>query len=229
MKTIILLDYDNLKEAAQKLDVELDVNGLIDFAKSIHEDSEKQTVYAYININERLPHVKDQIADDLARCGCIVRSVVGDNYGINFIANSTQDMMMDALRSMYENETTNVIIISNSHKLLNLVTLLREKDITVETVFYGSQVDYDLAVGSTGFINLEEFIEDDDDHGNMGGEEEQEAEAENSESEEQNNEEDDYQEKSVFDAFFEDEEIIIPPVEAVDASEIKEVNDKGEN
>ena len=164
MKTTILLDYDCLNEAAQKLDVELEVNDFLTFLKCIHEESDVQTAYAYIGINEKLPHAKDKISDELTRAGYIVRKVKGNNYGINFVSDSSQAITLDVLRSVYENETSNVILVSNSHKLENLVTLLREKDIIVETVFYGSLVDYDLAVKSTGFINLDDFIIDDEDY-----------------------------------------------------------------
>lgn len=162
MKTVILLDFDCLNEAVQKLDVELDANDFLAFLKSIHEDSDVQTAYAYVGINEKLPHVKDKIIDELTRAGYIVRKVLGDNYGINFVSDCSQAITLDALRSIYENEATNVVLVSNSHKLENLVTLLREKDVMVDTVFYGSLVDYDLAVKSTGFINLEDFISDDE-------------------------------------------------------------------
>lgn len=163
MKTVILLDFDGLNDAVEKLDIELDVNEFLTFLKSIHEESDIQTAYAYVGINEKLPHVKDKIVDELTCAGYIVRKVIGDNYGINFIVDCSQAITLDALRSVYENKATNFILVSNSHKLENLVTLLREKDVSVETVFYGSFVDYDLAVKSTGFINLDEFISDDED------------------------------------------------------------------
>lgn len=161
MKTIILLDYDSLNASAQKLEVEINSGEFLSFLKSIHEESEIQTAYAYVGINEKLPHVKDKTIDELIRNGYIVRKITGDNYGINFVSDCSQAITFDALRSVYENEATNVILVSSSHKLENLVMLLREKDISVETVFYGSFVDYDLAVKSTGFINLEDFICDD--------------------------------------------------------------------
>lgn len=162
MKTIILLDYDALMEAVKQIDVELEMKDFIDFLKSIHDESSIQTSYAYVGINEKLPHIKDKIIDELTRCGYIVRKVIGDNYGINFVSDCSQAITLDVLRAVYENNATNVILVSNSHKLENLVTLLREKDIIVETVFYGSLVDYDLAVKSTGFINLEAFISDEE-------------------------------------------------------------------
>ena len=162
MKTIILLDYDSIKDATTKLDVELNYKDFLDFLKSIHEESDIQTAYAYVSINKKIPHANDKLVDELTRSGYIVRKVVGDNYGINFIADCSQAITLDALRSVYENEATNIILVSNSHKLENLVLLLREKDITVETVFYGTLVDYDLAINSTGFINLDDFINDDE-------------------------------------------------------------------
>lgn len=162
MKTVILFDYDAYKEAADKLDVEVNVEQLTEILKSINEESEHQSTYAYVGINEKLPHVKDRTVDTLQRAGYIVRSVVGQNFGMSFISDTTQAITLDALRCVYENSSTHVVLVSNSHRLENLVLALREKDVTVETVFFGSQVDYDLAVSSTGFIDLESFITSDD-------------------------------------------------------------------
>ena len=65
------------------------------------------------------------------------------------------------MKSVYENGTTNILFVANSNKLSNLATLLKEKGVTVETIFYGSLVDYELAVKSEGFIDLENFVSDD--------------------------------------------------------------------
>lgn len=164
MKTIILLDFDSLNEAVQKLDVEINSNEFLRFLKTIHEESEIQTAYAYVGIDEKLPHAKDKVIDELTRNGYIVRKVNGENFGMNFISDCSQAITLDALRCFYENNATNIIIVSKSNKLVNLVTVLREKDVSVETIFYGSLVDYELAVKSTGFINLDDFITDDEEN-----------------------------------------------------------------
>lgn len=163
MKTIILLDFEKLNVALTELDIELNQKEFLDFLKSIYEESEVQTAYAYVGINDKLPHTKDKIVDDLLRTGYIVREIKGENYGLNFISDCSQAITLDAMRSVYENKATNVIIVSNSNRLENLVTVLREKDIVVENVFYGVKADYDLAIKSTGFIDLDNFISDDED------------------------------------------------------------------
>ena len=163
MKTVILLDFDRLEETIKELDLRLDMGEFLNLLKTIHEDSEIQTAYAYVCINEKLPHIKDRIIDELTRAGYIVRTIMGDNYGVNFISDCSQAITLDALRCAYENKASNVVLVSNSRKLQGLVTLLREKDVTVENVFFGSFADYDLAIKSTGFIDLDEFISDDPD------------------------------------------------------------------
>lgn len=161
MKTVILLDYGCLEEAAKQLDVEIDIKEFLRFLAQLHPESEIQTPYAYVDVDERMPHIKDKITDELTRAGFLVREVIGQNLGINFISNCNQIITLDAMRAVYENSATNIILVSNSALLTNLVTILREKDVFVETVFYGSLVDYDLAIKSSGFIDLDNFIFDD--------------------------------------------------------------------
>lgn len=162
MKTLIILDLDLLNKSIEELDVSLDYGEFLVFLKSLHEESRVQTAYAYTGINFKSPHLKDKMIDDLWKKGFIVRKVKGENYGINFISDSTSAIILDVLRHVYENNVTNVVIVSNSNKLIDLVVLLREKDVYVETVYYGSKCDYDLAVKSNGFIDLDEFIGDED-------------------------------------------------------------------
>lgn len=158
MKTTILIDYDGLEKAQHDLNVETSIEELTDFLKQIHEESEYQNVYTYVGINKKVPHAKDKTIDELWRANCIVRKVVGDNIGTNFVADASQAMTLDIMRSVYECGVTNIILVTNTDKLNDLVLLLKEKGITVETVFFGSVVDYDLAVKSQGFIDLEQFI-----------------------------------------------------------------------
>lgn len=163
MKTVIILDYDKFKKESNALDVDLDSQDFLTYLKSIHSDSSNQTAYAYVTINPKLPHEKDRIIDKLWRDGYIVREVKGENFGINFIADSSQYITLDIMREVYENEINNVVLVSNSNKLSNIAVLLREKNVLVENVFYSSSADYDLAIKSNGFIDLEEFIKDEDD------------------------------------------------------------------
>lgn len=158
MKTIILVDYDNLKEAAKKLNLIFEPEDMYNVFTSYHSESEINTLYAYVGINEKMPFVKDKDIDNLLRSKFIVRKVVGDTYGIHFISDCSQAITLDALRTVYENNATHVMIVSNSKKLVDLATILREKDIVVENVFFGSFANYDLAVHSSGFIDLEDII-----------------------------------------------------------------------
>lgn len=161
MKTTILIDYDCLEKAGKELGIDIDIVEMIEFLKELHPESEFQNVYAYVGINKKIPHAKDKTVDDLWRAKCIVRTFEGDNLGTNFVSDSSQAITLDAMKSVYENGTTNILFVANSNKLSNLATLLKEKGVTVETIFYGSLVDYELAVKSEGFIDLENFVSDD--------------------------------------------------------------------
>lgn len=163
MKTIILLDVNAIEEAFNDLDIEFDLEGLTGFLSSLHESGETTTLYAYVGVNPKLPHASDKLIDRLLKAGYIVREVQGDNFGMYFVSDRTQAITFDALRCTYENEATNVVLISNSPKLESLVSWLREKDVFVETVFLGSKMDYKLAVKSNGFIDLESLVRGEED------------------------------------------------------------------
>ena len=162
MKTIIILDYSQLKNAFNNLDVNFEPEEFLTFLKSLHNNSDTQTAYIYVTINPKLPHENDRIIDKLWQSGYIVREVKGEIIGINFIADSTQYITLDIMREVYENKVDNVILVSNSNKLSNLAVLLRGKNVLVENVFFSSEGDYDLAVKSNKFIDLENFIKDDE-------------------------------------------------------------------
>ncbi len=168
-RTVILLDYDKFVEAKALLGIdELNLAGFLAGLNELHSDSQTQTVYAYVGIDEKQLHRKDPVIDELWRNGCVVRTVRGEHYGVHFVADCSQSIAMDALRSVYENGVTTVALVSNSRSLENLVVALREKDVWVETFFFGSLMDYDLAVKSSRFIDLEPFIKDEDETGEDG-------------------------------------------------------------
>lgn len=162
MKTTILIDYDCLKKAGRELGIEINIADMIEFLKELHPESEFQNIYAYVGINKKVPHAKDKIIDELWRAKCIVRTYEGENLGTNFVSDSSQAITLDAMKSVYENGTTNIVFVANSNKLSDLAVLLKEKGIMVETIFYGSLIDYDLAIKSEGFIDLENFVANDE-------------------------------------------------------------------
>lgn len=160
-KGILLLDYDSFKEASNNLDIELDCASTKEFIENLNSDT-SMTSYAYLGINPKLEHVRDKEIDSLWKDKFIVRAVKMVEHGIHMFNDVTQAMTLDVMKCVYENNVKKVVIISNSERLIDLVVLLREKNVNVDVVHYGRYTNYELSIKANGFIDLEAFIRDEE-------------------------------------------------------------------
>ena len=158
-KGILLLDYDNFKEACDIADVELDCEGIREFVESLNKGV-SFTSYVYLGVNPKKEHIRDREIDSLWKDKFIVRTVKMVGQGIYMFSDVSQAITLDALRCVYENNVNKVVIVSNGERLADLVVLLREKGVNVDVVYFGSLNNYDLSVKASGFVDLESFISD---------------------------------------------------------------------
>ena len=111
-------------------------------------------------IDPRQEHAMDETINELWQAGYIVQSKVGTIAGETYKCDFDVEMTLDISRIAYTNAPDIVVIVSGDSDFVPIVLDLRGRGIRVEVAAFGVAMSRQLALKSSGFINLDALLGD---------------------------------------------------------------------
>lgn len=161
MKVAVFLDYANINASSRQRNCNVDYGALLDYLATEDEGRTLQVAYAYVPIAPRQEHAMDATINELWQKGYIVKSKVGTIAGDTYKCDFDVEMTLDISRIAYVNAPDVVVIVSGDSDFIPIVLDLRERGIRVEVAAFEFAMSRQLALKSSGFINLDALEESD--------------------------------------------------------------------
>lgn len=161
MKVAVFLDYANINASSRQRNCNVDYGALLDYLATEDEGRTLQVAYAYVPINPRQEHAMDATINELWQKGYIVKSKVGTIAGDTYKCDFDVEMTLDISRIAYVNAPDVVVLVSGDSDFIPIVLDLRERGIRVEVAAFEFAMSRQLALKSSGFINLDALEESD--------------------------------------------------------------------
>jgi len=158
MKVAVFLDYANIEASSRQLNCSVDYGALLDYLADEEEGRTLQAAYAYVPIDPRQEHARDGIINELWQNGYIVKSKVGSIAGDSYKCDFDVEMTLDISRMAYGNAPDTIVIVSGDNDFIPIVLDMRGRGIRVEVAAFGAAMSGQLALKSSGFINLDAII-----------------------------------------------------------------------
>ncbi len=159
MKVAVFLDYANVNASSRQMNCDIDYGALLNYLADEAEERTLQAAYAYVPIDPRQEHVMDAKIDELWQAGYIVKSKVGTIAGDSYKCNFDVEMTMDISRIAYVNAPDIVVLVSGDSDFTPIVLELRGRGIRVEVAAFQTAMSRQLALKSSGFINLDALVD----------------------------------------------------------------------
>ena len=161
MKVAVFLDYANINASSRQRNFNVDYGALLDYLATEDEGRTLQVAYAYVPINPRQEHAMDATINEFWQKGYIVKSKVGTIAGDSYKCDFDVEMTLDISRIAYVNAPDVVVIVSGDSDFIPIVLDLRERGIRVDVAAFEFAMSHQLALKSSGFINLDALEESD--------------------------------------------------------------------
>ena len=161
MKVAVFLDYANIDASSRQRNCNVDYEALLNYLADEDEGRTLQVAYAYLPIDPRQEHANDATINELWQKGYIVKSKVGTIAGETYKCDFDVEMTLDISRIAYVNTPDVVVLVSGDSDFIPIVLDLRERGIRVEVAAFEISMSRQLALKSSGFINLDALVESD--------------------------------------------------------------------
>ena len=158
MKIAVFLDYANVNAAANYLNYHVNYGELLNYLAEETEQRILQVAYAYVPIDPRQEHAMDAKIEDLWQKGYIVKSKVGGFAGESYKCDFDVEITMDISRVVYESSPDVVVLVSGDKDFIPVVLEMRGKGVRVEVAAFDSNMARELALKSSGYINLDYWL-----------------------------------------------------------------------
>lgn len=158
MKVAVFLDFANVDASSRKMNCDIDYGELLNYLADEAEERTLQTAYAYVPIDPRQEHAMDDTISELWQAGYIVQSKVGTIAGETYKCDFDVEMSLDIARIAYTNAPDIVVLVSGDSDFIPIVLDLRGRGIRVEVAAFNVSMSRQLALKSSGFINLDALI-----------------------------------------------------------------------
>ena len=159
MKVAVFLDYANIDASSRQLNCSVDYGALLDYLADEEEGRTLQAAYAYVPIDPRQEHARDGIINELWQKGYIVKSKVGSVAGDSYKCDFDVEMTLDISRMAYGNAPDTIVIVSGDNDFIPIVLDMRGRGIRVEVAAFEAAMSRQLALKSSGFINLDAIVD----------------------------------------------------------------------
>ena len=158
MKVAVFLDYANIDASSRQLNCNVDYGALLNYLADEAEERTLQAAYAYVPIDPRQEHAMDATINNLWQNGYIVKSKVGTVAGETYKCNFDVEMAMDISRIAYSNAPDIIVLVSGDSDFVPIVLDMRNRGIRVEVAAFEFAMSRQLALRSSGFINLNVLV-----------------------------------------------------------------------
>ena len=159
MKVAVFLDYANINASSRQKNCDVDYGALLNYLADEAEERTLQAAYAYVPIDPRQEHAMDAAIEELWQNGYIVKSKVGTIAGETYKCDFDVEMTLDISRIAYVNAPDIVVLVSGDSDFIPVVLELRERGIRVEVAAFEFAMSRQLALKSSGFINLDALVD----------------------------------------------------------------------
>jgi uncharacterized LabA/DUF88 family protein len=160
-KVQLFLDYANINRTASELGFELNYETLLhEKLVSIDEGRNLIDAFAYVPKDPRQEHQNDRDIDNLWKAGFFVNSKVGTIAGDTYKCDFDVEMTMDIMRIAHNTKPDIVVIATGDSDFIPLVKELRNMGIRVEIASFQENVSRHLQRVSSGFIDLNFYLEE---------------------------------------------------------------------
>jgi len=161
-KLVVFNDYANLSAAFQQQGWEPDDRDLLRY---LSEGRFMVEAHAFVPIDPRNPHARDQAIEDLWHQGYLVHSklgaVAGDTYRCDFDVELTLELMRTA--EMVEPDI--IVLISGDKDFIPVIIELRRRGIRVEVAAIPNvNAAREMILKGSGFIDLQKYMQERDNH-----------------------------------------------------------------
>ena len=136
----------------------IDYGELLNYLADEAEERTLQAAYAYVPIDPRQEHAMDATINNLWQNGYIVKSKVGNVAGETYKCNFDVEMAMDISRIAYSNAPDIIVLVSGDSDFVPIVLDMRNRGIRVEVAAFEFAMSRQLALRSSGFINLNVLV-----------------------------------------------------------------------
>ena len=158
MKVAVFLDYANIDASSRQMNCNIDYGELLNYLADEAEERTLQAAYAYVPIDPRQEHAMDATINNLWQNGYIVKSKVGNVAGETYKCNFDVEMAMDISRIAYSNAPDIIVLVSGDSDFVPIVLDMRNRGIRVEVAAFEFAMSRQLALRSSGFINLNVLV-----------------------------------------------------------------------
>ena len=159
MKVAVFLDYANINASSRQVNCNVDYGALLEYLADESEERTLQAAYAYVPIDPRMEHAKDSLINELWQDGYIVKSKVGTIAGDSYKCDFDVEMTLDISRIAYTNAPDIIVLVSGDSDFIPIVLDIRNRGIRVEVAAFEFAMSRQLALKSSGFINLNAIID----------------------------------------------------------------------
>ncbi|MBK1642526.1 hypothetical protein CKO12_11680 [Chromatium okenii] len=154
-KLVIFNDYANIAAAYQQQNRRLDHDELFNY---LSEGRFLVEAHAFVPIDPRNPHARDQLIDDMWNQGYMVHSKIGVIAGDTYRCNLDVEITLEMMHAAETIKPDIIVLISGDKDFIPVVLELRRRGIRVEiAAFPGINAARELMLKGSGFIDLHTY------------------------------------------------------------------------
>lgn len=164
MRTAIFVDHENLSIAARNRGIGIDWYNFKEYLAGDNEGRSAIGAFCYVALDPRGPNAKDREIDRLWDDGWLVKTKVGAPSGPDrYKCNVDVEMAMDMIFFANDARPDIMVMVTGDQDFAPVVIKLRERGIRVEVAAFPESLSKVLLNASSGYINLDKWINEPED------------------------------------------------------------------
>ncbi len=159
-KLVVFNDYANLSAAFRQQGGEPDYQDLLRY---LSEGRFLVEAHAFVPIDPRNPHARDQAIEDLWHQGYLVHSKLGALAGDTYRCDFDVELTLELMRTAEMVKPDIVVLISGDKDFIPVIIELRRRGIRVEVAaFPNVNAAREVVLKGSGFIDLQKYMQERD-------------------------------------------------------------------
>lgn len=154
-RVAVFVDYANIDRSASDHGISLDYADLLEYLVA---DRRLVEAIAYVPIDPNLPHGRDAECEELWQAHFFVKTKLGKRTENAYKCNVDVEMTIDMLNAALDMNIDTVVLVSGDGDFMPVVAYLRGRGIRVETCGFRANTARELAQKSSGFIDVEQYL-----------------------------------------------------------------------
>lgn len=156
-RVAIFVDYANINRSASDFGVRLDYADLLEYLVAGRRLVE---AIAYVPVDPNVPHGRDAECEDLWLARFFVKTKIGKRIDNTFKCDVDVEMTIDMMNAALDMNIDTVILVSGDGDFMPVVAYLRGRGIRVEVCGFRANTARELALKSSGYIDMEQYLQE---------------------------------------------------------------------